>query len=302
MSTVESVTPELLAEHLAWCRLKNLRPSTVEQRRRTLVRVQRAVRTDLLVVTAPELEAWYAAVAVKVLPESRAADLSHVRQFYGWLQRTERRVDNPTLNLVRPRVNRRLPRPASEADVEYAISRAPERIKPWLCLAAYAGFRAMEIANLRRDDIMDTQVPQMLVVSDGKGGKQRVVPLAESVLTALRGHGLPARGWVFPRLDGQPGPNKPWLISSYSNEYFDSIGLDITLHQLRHRFGTRIYAESNDLRVTQELMGHSSPTTTAGYAAWSMGKAIKAVNDASPRRFHPDPDPVRAVQAADVAS
>jgi integrase/recombinase XerC len=50
-----------------------------------------------------------------------------------------------------------------------------------------------------------------------------------------------------------------------------------TFHALRHRFGTQVYANSLDLRVTQEILGQSSPATTAGYAAWSPERGIAAV-------------------------
>jgi site-specific recombinase XerD len=53
--------------------------------------------------------------------------------------------------------------------------------------------------------------------------------------------------------------------------------VDATLHQLRHRFATRLYAECGDLRVVQELMGHCNPKTTAGYAAYSAAAAVSAV-------------------------
>lgn len=54
-------------------------------------------------------------------------------------------------------------------------------------------------------------------------------------------------------------------------------GFPETLHQLRHRFGTGTYHATRDLRVVQELMGHSSPVTTAGYAAFDNPDAVAAV-------------------------
>jgi site-specific recombinase XerC len=59
--------------------------------------------------------------------------------------------------------------------------------------------------------------------------------------------------------------------------FFHSIGIDATAHQLRHWFATSTYATSGDLLVVQNLLGHSSPTTTAVYTAWSRPAAEAAV-------------------------
>ena len=117
--------------------------------------------------------------------------------------------------------------------------------------------------------------PALLV--RGKGGKERLVPLAPRVRDALRRYGLPDTGPVFHRADGQPGPNRPNLITVLSAEHLHSLGIPASLHQLRHRFATRLYQQTLDLRMVQELLGHSSPTTTALYAAWSQDRAAAAV-------------------------
>jgi site-specific recombinase XerC len=59
--------------------------------------------------------------------------------------------------------------------------------------------------------------------------------------------------------------------------YLRSVGVDATAHQLRHWFGTTVYARSKDLRLTQELMGHASRATTAIYTAWSPLDAARVV-------------------------
>jgi integrase len=185
------------------------------------------------------------------------------------------RDDDPTARLIRPRLGRRTPRPISEADLHVAIDRAPDRYRPWLILAAYTGLRAMEIAQLRREDVMDRQNPPVLVVVNGKGSKDRVVPLSPLVIRTLYSVDLPARGRLFRTIDGR------WMtpanLSSIANRHLRDVGVEATLHQLRHRFATRLYAECGDLRVVQELLGHASPRTTAAYAAYSEAVAVAAV-------------------------
>jgi len=89
--------------------------------------------------------------------------------------------------------------------------------------------------------------------------------------------GCPGRAGCSPRLDSEPGPLAPGRISQLASAHLSSLGIHATLHQLRHRFLTEVYRETKDLRLTQELAGHSSPTTTAGYAAWSPEAAALAV-------------------------
>jgi integrase len=66
-------------------------------------------------------------------------------------------------------------------------------------------------------------------------------------------------------------------MSREIREFLGNLGIDATAHQLRHWFGTNIYAASRDIRLTQELMGHASPITTAGYVAWAVLDAEETV-------------------------
>lgn len=59
------------------------------------------------------------------------------------------------------------------------------------------------------------------------------------------------------------------------------MGIAATAHQLRHWFGSQLYAKTRDLRMVQEMLGHSSPTTTAIYAAFNPGDAVDAVQSLS---------------------
>lgn len=259
--------------HLAHLRLRNLRPSTVEQRGRALRRLARALGHPVLYSNEVQLARWWA--GLRMTAESRACELSHVRSFYQWAVLEELIDTDPTRRLVRPRLQRRIPRPIGEVDLARVLDQAPDRVRPWLFLAAYEGLRACEIANLRREDVLDGATPPMLIVTDGKGGKQRILPLSPLVTNALSP--MPTRGWMFLREDGLPGPNAPWRVSQAANAVLHRLGVRGTLHTLRHRFATRIYANSRDIRVTQELMGHANIATTAGYAAHSPDAALSAV-------------------------
>ena len=116
------------------------------------------------------------------------------------------------------------------------------------------------------------------VLLHGKGSKDRVLPLGEVVLVELERYGLPRSGPVFPRRDGHPGHNTSTRVSNIVHKHLRAVGVPFTLHQCRHRFATAIYRQSKDLRMTQELLGHSSPTTTAIYAQFDTAAAAGALN------------------------
>lgn len=239
-----------------------------------LRRVEGHLGVPLLGASRVELEAWWDARLEEVSARSASIELANVRAWYQWAVTFEHRADDPTGRIRRPRYQRCLPRPIPEPDLVLALDHAPERVRPMLLLAAYAGLRACEIAGLRGEHLSDEAV----FVADGKGGRQRIVPMHPKVAAEL----VPARsGWVFPHLDGRAGPVRPHRVSHLCNGYLHAIGLPQTLHQLRHRFGTETYRACSDIRVVQELMGHADPATTAGYAAHSVARAAEAVRNLS---------------------
>jgi len=110
----------------------------------------------------------------------------------------------------------------------------------------------------------------------------------------LRAHGLPQRGYVFPRLDGLDGPNTPARVSRLCGQYLHGLGIPEPLHSLRHYFGSSLYAASQDLRLTGEVMGHQSPATTAGYVSYSHAAAVEAVERGRRRPRRPRYPPLRS--------
>jgi len=266
----------VVGSHLAWLRLRGLRPATIDTRNSRLKHLAAALgiaAADLLGATEADLDAWQR--KLRLTPGAHSAYISHVQQFYRWAALDGRIDSNPAARLIQPKVPRRVPRPISEDDLTFAVNTACERIRPWLVLAGWAGLRAGEIARLERCDVLDNEHPRVLYIADGKGGAQRVVPMSTKVHQALRG--LPSSGYVFRRRDGKPGPNAPWIISGLANRHLHELGIPASIHQCRHRFGTRLYAECGDLRLVQELMGHRSPSTTASYVAYSHEKAVEAI-------------------------
>lgn len=249
--------------HLDWCRARNLRPGTIYSRHRVLTRLESLVG-DLLEVTPDALEEWWNGLTARMLPESRAVELSHVREFYRWAVKDGTLTADPTLYLPRPRLTARLPNPMPQPEVDMALACAPERLKPWLYLATFAGLRCYEIAPLRADNLRFTAATQVILLPDTKGGGQESVSAPPVLVRALAG--LPQRGWLFPRRDGKPGHITANLVSQLGNRYLHNMGIAHTMHSLRHWYGTEVYQASNrDLRQTQQALRHKSVSSTQRY-------------------------------------
>jgi integrase/recombinase XerC len=86
---------------------------------------------------------------------------------------------------------------------------------------------------------------------------------------------MPRTGYLFRRPQG--GPFSPNWLSACVSRYLAELGIDATCHQARHWFASEVYANCHDIRITQELLGHSDPSTTAGYIAYSHVDAAAAV-------------------------
>lgn len=258
-----------------------LRKSTIQTRRWLLAAIGR--NHDLLIVMPHDIEEWIDRRDVSL--RTRKTYLCLLAPFFAWLVKTGRRADNPVADIDRPRLARMLPRPIATADLRYAMGVAPARMRAWLCLAAFQGFRCYEIAGLRREGVVDASEPGVVIVEDGKGGQQRIVPLHAQTWAALAAVGLPRTGHVF-RLNG--APYDPSQVSRQISQFFAALDMEWTAHNLRHWFGTEVFRGCRDLRVTQEMMGHSSPNTTALYTAWSPEVADGVVRGLS---LGDEPDP-----------
>lgn len=266
----------VVLRHLQEMRVRNLREQSIYNRSRALARLAEWAGTPILYLTADDLRSWQHQRTAEISPAARGTEMSNVREFYRWAVREEFLDRDPTARLVMPRAPRRIPRPVADNELAVAFASAEPEMAVILGLAAFAGLRACEIARLDWSELAVRDEPAMLRVVDGKGGHGRLVPMAPTLVElvlALPHH----RGPVVRRRDGQAGVCSSARVSQRANDHLHGAGVQETLHQLRHRFGTVTYRACHDLRAVQELLGHMSPTTTAGYAAASPTTALAAV-------------------------
>jgi site-specific recombinase XerD len=253
---------------------RGLAARTITERDRTLDLLERFLPgVPLPGVTREDIELFLDSRPIS--KRTRCVYLSHLHAFYAWCLDEGWVTADPTARIQRPRLPRMIPRPIADDDLLHAMSSAQPRMRAWLCLAAYEGLRCKEIAGLRREDVLDRHVPPVLRVWHGKGDHQAVLPLNPVTAWALNTSGLPSRGYVF--LNRQGRAISPKTVSAMGNRYLHELGLEATMHQLRHWFGTAVWSLTKDMRVTQEMMRHASPATTAGYAAFDWDAATDAV-------------------------
>ncbi|SHG64442.1 site-specific tyrosine recombinase XerD [Streptoalloteichus hindustanus] len=134
------------------------------------------------------------------------------------------------------------------------------------------GARISEAVGLDLDDV---DAGERTVVLDGKGGKQRLVPVGRPALAALDAYlvrarpALAAKGRGTPAVflnarGGRLSRQGAWLVVQAAAERA-GIGAEVSPHTLRHSFATHLMEGGADVRVVQELLGHASVTTTQIY-------------------------------------
>jgi integrase/recombinase XerC len=239
-----------------------------------------------------------------------ARKLSTLRVFFGFLQRTGRREENPA-RLVRARSSgRRLPAFLTRPQVDVlfeeedtdgtngadgadgadgpakAESTAPERDRALLEILYSSGLRLAEVHGL---DIGDVDRQRGLVRVLGKGRKERIVPVGSAAVAAID-RWLEVSG-RSPRDDG------PLFLSErgtrLSRRQIQRIvaarlaratdGEPLSPHALRHSFATHLLDEGADLMAVKELLGHASLSTTRIYTHTSKERLLETYRQAHPR-------------------
>lgn len=186
--------------------------------------------------------------------QSRYSVRSDIHQLYRWMLRNGVVAVDPTAGLDPPRLPRRLPSPIPAPDVARLIDNTQGRDRLIVMLAACAGLRTSEIANLCGDDV-DLE-HRTLTVRAGKGGKDATVPLVAELAAELAL--WPCRG----RLVAICGPSVGDRIRTLLRRY----GIVGRPHDLRHSFATTCARRLNgDLVAVAQLMRHSDVTTTQRY-------------------------------------
>ncbi len=225
---------------------------------------------------------------------SIARGLSTLRNFFRFLDRTDR-VHNPAVKAIRtPRVPKTVPKALDESDAMAAITTAGElHDEPWLAARDTAllillygcGLRLGEALSLTCADIPESDTLRVI----GKGRKERIVPVLPVVREAIAAYRKLCPFAPLPEAAlfiGKRGKAlNPGVMQRQVRRLRALLGLaeTATPHALRHSFATHLLAQGGDLRTIQELLGHASLSTTQRYTMVDAARLTKVYNAAHPR-------------------
>ncbi len=225
---------------------------------------------------------------------SRARAVAGIRNFFRWLDRSGQLHNNAIELLKLPKTSRRLPRPVTEVEAQDIVTLSKnvpqedwigKRDQALFTLLYGAGLRISEALALTHADLAQKD----RVTVTGKGNKQRNVPLLPIIREALDAY-----------LESCPyaaKPKEPIFVGSRGEKLNPAVAQrnlrqlrrqlnlpdSVTPHALRHSFATHLLASGADLRSLQELLGHSSLSTTQLYTQVDAQQLAKAYKAAHPR-------------------
>lgn len=275
---------DAVSDWVRWLKTAGKSKRTINTRRghvRSIARLTQTrhpgeVDTDLLVIVLSDRD--YS------LEHRRAARISLV-QFYEFC-RLRGIVDaNPANDLPKVAEDSPRPKPAPEWMWKELLDTAPPRELLMIRLAGEAGLRREEICQVHRDDVIWEGDGYALRVR-GKGDKQRVIPINDSLAEQIQrgGDWIPEGyrdgGFLFPSFDKWGNLIAPHLSADRVGRLIsDLMPRGYSAHKLRHRYATRGYAVTKNLRAVQEALGHASVATTQKYTAVSRPE-VRQVADA----------------------
>ncbi len=233
-------------------------------------------------------------------PTTITRHLATIRVFFRWLHATGSIARDPARLLERPTAWKRLPGAMTAKQMKALVETpSPESGPLWLRDRAMlellygGGLRASEVCTVKVNDFHETL--GALAVT-GKGGKQRIVPI-----------GVPAIKWTMRYLEEcrpglaavSAGRDAFRLLLSFSGRPLDRVAIwqlvkknaaraglkDVHPHTLRHSFATHLVNGGADLRVVQELLGHSSITTTQVYTHVTRDHLREVIANCHPREM-----------------
>lgn len=257
---------------LTWLIAAGTSPATRHTRRAHVRATARKLATDHpRDVTGPALLTILGHPSYSI--EHRRGLRASLCSFYRWCVTAGIVDTDPTLALPSVRAAVGAPKPATDEIWRAILDTADQRTRLMARLACEAGLRRAEVACVHSDDLHNGIDGAELIVH-GKGGKQRVVPITVT-LAAEIAKACPFGGFLFPgKIDGHISPDRVGhLVSRVMPPGW-------SMHKLRHRFATRGYAGTGNLRAVQEALGHASVATTQRYTAVAA-REIRAVTEAA---------------------
>lgn len=260
----------LIEEYLEHLRIRGCSQRTIGERDKILHRADAELPYGLTQATSDELKAWLYRDGWS--RSTKKTYYNAIRGIYTFAtDPTGPCLDfDPSKFLPRPSAPRGIPKPVSDAELAHILTHAAEPFLTWAHLAAYEGLRCLEIAGLHREHV----TRETTSILHGKGDKPGIIPTHPAVWRIIEP--LP-HGPVAWTKSGLPASAR--YVSIQSVIYFSTkLKMPgVSMHRLRHWFGTEVYRRTKDIRRTQELLRHSSPASTAVYTLISDEERAAAI-------------------------
>ena len=221
--------------------------------------------------------------------------ISSLKGFFSFLIKNNIVINSPMSNIVSPKATKKLPNVLSPEEIEILVSFSPKSTQDFRDIAIIeliysSGLRVSEATNVKLDDFEDNR---NFLRDLGKGSKTRLVPVGQYANDAISAW-LEKRNsihseskYLFLNLRGKK-------ISTRSvQERIRKISViqglpPVNPHMLRHSFATHLLESSGDLRSIQELLGHSSLSTTQIYTKLDYQHLMSVYEKAHPRALSDD--------------
>lgn len=225
-------------------------------------------------ITEEELRQYflYLTQVKKIAPSTLTVAVCGIRFFYEHTLHRQWTI----LNLVHSPKEKKLPEVLTIEEVRRILGCVHHLcFKACLSTIYACGLRIQEGTHLQVKDI--DSASEIIHIHNGKGGKDRNVPLPQSILKILRQYWVTHRNpvWMYPSRDKEgiyrlDTATKPMTVRAVQRAFLGAlqesgVTKEATVHTLRHSWATHLYEAGVDLRIIQAYLGHSSPATTSIY-------------------------------------
>ncbi len=215
-------------------------------------------------------------------PTSVMRKIASIRGFFKWACTNDILKINPALTLEQPKVPQKLPKVMTVEEINNLLNQNLTKLHRVIVELLYGcGLRVSELVNLK---ITDYDLKAKYLECTGKGSKDRIIPLGKKAIEAIKNY-LPEREYTLQKynlksnilLINEKGKTvNRQEVYTFIHEQGKKLHKSISPHTLRHTFATHLIENGADLRVVQELLGHSNVSTTQLYTHISK-KRLKEV-------------------------
>lgn len=220
---------------------------------------------------------------LKYAKKSICLHISVLKSFYKFIEQ-KHKYANPTTSLVYPKLDKKLPHFLFFSEMDELLNELEKgELRVYLLfIFTYAtGIRLSELSNVEISDIYNNELRVI-----GKGNKERIVPISEYVVSLVEEYVLTREyhcNYLF--LNSRGNKLTARGISYIMNKEMDKLAFNfkVTPHTLRHTFASHLLTNGMDIKIIQEILGHSSLQSTQVYTHVTKGELLDTYNQVAQR-------------------